>query len=91
MKKISPFQILVNGQQITVNWLYVILNNDNLNNNATFYYCFYNQIDQNNFGNKVIEGNLQMNGTDYSNFSTNNNANNFAYNWAAQKLGVTFI
>ena len=53
MKKIAPFQVWVNGQQITVNWLYLVLNNDNLTNAATFYFCFYNQIDANNFGNKI--------------------------------------
>lgn len=91
MKKIQPFPVWVNGVTILANHLFMVLNNDNLRSQATFYWCFYNQLDANNFGNKITEGNLTMTGADYNNFNSSNNANDYAYNWLANKLGVTII
>lgn len=91
MKKILPFSVWVNGQQVICNYLYFGINNDNMNSNATFYWCLYNQIDANNFGNKIIDGNLIMDGTDYQSFNSSSNSNQYAQNWIAQQLGVTII
>jgi len=91
MKKIQPFNVWVNGQIIVARYIYFVLNNDNLRDMATFYWCMYSQVDANNFGNKIIEGNLTMTGNDYNTFSSSTNANQYATDWIAQKLGVTYI
>lgn len=91
MKKIQPFNVWVNGQQVVAQNIFFVLNNDNLRNMATFYWCMYSQVDSNNFGNKIIEGNLVMTDADYQTFSSSSNANQYAMDWIAQKLGVTII
>ena len=75
---------------ITANYLTLVLNNDNLVNQAVFYWSFLNQING-QAGNKIAEGNIIMTDSDYIAFNTSSDSNAFAWNWAAQKLGVTII
>jgi hypothetical protein len=85
MKKINPFNLWVNGKFVIARYLYLICNNDNLENEANFYWAFYNQID-NKIGNILTNGNIKMSGADYDNWTSNE----YSFDWAAGVLGVTF-
>lgn len=82
MKTINPPQrIWVNGNEVfaTIFKLQCIF--DNLNNQAQFYYVLYNDELI-----KLVDGNLYMNVPDYL---TDWSTNDAAYNWGAEKLGLT--
>lgn len=84
MKQIQPVVFPLNlGTAIYLN---LVGQSDNLVNNATFYYALLN-FNQN----RLTEGTLSMTGTDYANYSSNAQSNDFAYNWAATQLGVTLL
>jgi hypothetical protein len=86
MIKIKQFKIWINGKLTPVDYLYLQCNSDNIKDSASFYYALYNEIDE-KVGNKIVEGNLVMTGTDYENF----NSNEFAINWVVNQLGVVLI
>lgn len=85
MKKILDFIVWVNGKNEIAKYMALICNNDNLLNQAVFYWAFYNEIDGKP-GNKISDGNITMDGADYEGWETND----YAWNWAAAQLGVTF-
>lgn len=86
MKEIQPFTFWANGKTFIASFLYLLCNTDNLKDSAQFYWSFYDKIDGVQ-GNKICEGNITMTGADYENW----NENDFAWNWAANTLGVTII
>lgn len=86
MKEIQPFTFWSNGKTFTANFLYLLCNTDNLKDTAQFYWAFYDKIDGVQ-GNKICESNLTMTGADYEAWDTND----FAWNWAANQLGVNII
>ena len=90
MKKIQPFNVWVNGQTKTAQYLALILNNDNLVNQAVFYWAFNDEINGKP-GNKITDGNIVMDGANYTAFNSSTDSNNFAWSWAATTLGVTII
>lgn len=85
MKKILPFTFWLSGITPTAVYLYLNCAGDNLIDSATFYWALYSEIDGKP-GNKLTEGNLTMTGADYDAWDTNE----YACNWAAAQLGVTF-
>lgn len=86
MKEIQPFSFWANGKTFVASFLYLICNTDNLKDNAQFYWAFYDK-QGNTLGNKICEGNLTITAGEYEAW----NDNNFAWNWAANQLGVTII
>jgi hypothetical protein len=84
MKEIQPFTIWVNGKTIIANYMALICNNDNLINQAVFYWAFYDKIED-KAGNKLTDGNITMISPDYDLWDSND----FAWSWAASTLGVT--
>lgn len=85
MKKILAFTIWVNGKTVTAYYLALLCNSDNLTNQAVFYWALYDQQGDQP-GNKLTDGNLTMTSPDYELWDTNE----YAWNWAAGQLGVTF-
>jgi hypothetical protein len=86
MKEIQPFTIWVNGKNVIAYFMALICNNDNLTNQAVFYWAFYDKAEDKP-GNKLTDGNITMIPPDYDLWETND----FAWNWAANQLGVTII
>lgn len=86
MIKIKQFKIWINGKLTPVDYLYILINSDNLKDTAVFYYALYNEIDG-EIGNLIANGNLTMTGNDYENF----NSNEFAVNWVASQLKITIL
>jgi hypothetical protein len=90
MKEIQPIIIWYQGQSKTANIFNFYSINDNLNDSATFYYAlFTGTIDE--LGIKLTEGNITMTGNDYTTYSTSSDSNIYAYNWGANKLGLTLL
>jgi hypothetical protein len=90
MKQIQPVSIWYNGQFLNANIFNLYSINDNLTNSATFYFALFSGTLE-ELGSKLAEGNLTMDGADYTNYSTNPDSNSFAYNWGATKLNLTII
>lgn len=82
MKPIQSINIWKNGvnKQATQLNSYVI--NDNLKDSATFYYSLLTSENE-----MLAEGNLTMDGTYYEGFISNE----YAYEFIANKLGLTLI
>ena len=69
MKQIQPVSIWYNGQFLNANIFNLYSINDNLSTSATFYFALFSgTIDE--LGTKLAEGNLTMDGADYTNYST---------------------
>ena len=86
MKQILPISIWYNGQIISATIFNMISTNDNLIDNASFYWQLYTteQI-------QVSQGNITMSGEDYINYSTSTAANDYAYQWGATQLNITLV
>lgn len=84
--EITPVQIWKNGTVQTATQLICISINDNLDNSATFYYQL---LDIDNI--QLADGNTVMDGVDYENWDNATDINLAAYQWNAQKLGLTLI
>ena len=86
MKQIQPIQIWVNGGQQTATLFNLIIINDNLLNSATFYWQL---LDADAV--KLQDGNLTMDAADYAVWSSAQDINLAAYQWAAAKLNITLV
>jgi hypothetical protein len=84
MKQIQPITLWVNGQQATATLFSLIIINDNLSNSATFYWQLLD-VD----AVKLQDGNLTMDAADYAVWSSTQDINQSAYDWAANKLNIT--
>ena len=86
MKQILPISIWYNGQIISATIFNMISTNDNLIDNASFYWQLYTteQI-------QVSQGNITMSGADYTNYSSNPDSNEYAYQWGATQLNLTLV
>jgi hypothetical protein len=84
MKQIQPLTLWVNGQQKTATQFSLIIINDNLLDSATFYWQL---LDAESV--KLQDGNLTMDAADYAIWSSTQDVNQAAYDWAASKLNIT--
>jgi hypothetical protein len=86
MKQIQPFTLWVNGQQATATLFSLIIINDNLSSSATFYWQLLDAD-----ASKLADGNLTMTEPDYGVWSSSQDVNLSAYQWAASKLNITLV
>jgi hypothetical protein len=86
MKEIQPISIWYNGQMVPATIFNMTSISDNLSTQASFYYQL---LSAENI--PLTIGNLIMDGTDYTNYSTNVDSNDYAYQWGAEKLNITLI
>jgi hypothetical protein len=86
MKQIQPLALWVNGQQATATLFNLIIINDNLLDSATFYWQLLDSSDV-----KLQDGNLTMDAADYAVWSSTQDVNQSAYDWAANKLNITLV
>jgi len=82
MKQITPFTIWYSGSTETATQINTYCINDNLTTQAEFYWALYD--DNNNF---LQSGNLTMTGNDYTAYETNQ----YAYDWIAKQLNITYV
>ena len=86
MKQIQPLTLWVNGQQVTATLFNLQSISDNLLDSATFYWQL---LDADAV--KLQYGNLTMVEPDYSVWSSTQDVNQSAYEWAASKLNITLV
>ena len=86
MKEIQPLTLWVNGTQQTATLFNLQSINDNLLDSATFYWQL---LDAESV--KLQDGNLTMDATDYAIWSSAQDVNQSAYQWAASELNITLI
>lgn len=91
MKSIQQVQVWKNGEEKQANMLNLTLINDDLATSATFYYQLLasSQDEEGNVSSEMlVDGNVGMNGTDYSEWDDSNDG---AYNYCAGKLNLVII
>ena len=86
MKEILPISIWYNGQIVQATIFNLTSINDNLIDNATFYYELYVNIDL-----QVAQGNITLTGIDYTTYSSSPDSNSYAYQWGATQLNLTLV
>jgi hypothetical protein len=86
MKQIQTLILWVNGQQVSATLFSLIIINDNLSDSATFYWQL---LDSSNV--QLQDGNLTMDAADYAIWSSTQDVNQSAYDWAANKLNITLV
>lgn len=92
MREIQPFKVWVNGIYKTAVYLQLLVNSDNLKDNAVFYFQLKdNTALENPYSTGITDGNITMSGVDYLNYISITNSNDFAYIWAANTLGLTLV
>ena len=84
MKTIQPVSIWYNGSMVQATIYNMVSISDNLSTNATFYYQLFSANNE-----QLVQGNLTMDGADYTTYSTSTSSNEFAYTWGAGKLNLT--
>jgi multimeric flavodoxin WrbA len=86
MKEIQPVIIWYNGIIVSATIYNMTSISDNLIDTATFYWQLFTteQI-------QVAQGNITMGGADYTNYSSNPNSNEYAYQWGATQLNLTLV
>jgi hypothetical protein len=88
MKQIEPVTVWSNGQELEANGLNAYVVNDNLLNQAVFYYgigeIVYNYTSSINV---LAAGQLLMTGQDYTDWQTNQ----YAWDWVAAQLNLTIV
>ena len=84
MKTIQPVSIWYNGSMVQATIYNMVSISDNLSTNATFYYQLFSANNE-----QLVQGNLTMDGADYTTYSSSTSSNEFAYTWGAGKLNLT--
>ena len=89
MKTIEPVQVWYNGAETSATVLSAMVQNDNLQNSATFQYqlmsVFTMPGSDYSYPVPVVTNSLTMSGQDYLDWDTND----YAYNWIATQLNLT--
>jgi hypothetical protein len=86
MKQIQPVSIWYNGQMVQATIFNMVAISDNLSTSATFYWQLFSAENI-----QLAQGNLTMDGTDYTTYSTSPDSNSYAYTWGAGKLNLTLV
>jgi len=88
MKKIQAVPMWYNGSIQNAIYLMVNCNHDNLATCAVFSYSLYGDSgEEGRVGDRLVAGQLVMEGEEYDNWETNE----YAWNWAASKLNLQII
>jgi len=84
-KTISPVATWYNGGNVDATVFYLQCTGDNLTNQATFNYSLYTVNENGYLQYTVSQGYLTMSGSDYTTWSTNDQA----FTWASNELHIT--
>jgi hypothetical protein len=85
MKSITPITVWKDGVETDATQLTLTITFDNLETEAVFSYIL---SDKDN--NALVSGLLPIDGSDYETWGQSSDANSDAYNYAANKLNLTF-
>ena len=87
MKTIIPKLIWIDGMDKPAPVIFSQVNSDNLINEAIFYFKLYQEIDINIV--PLVNGTVNMTGSDYITYNSTTDANAYAWQWIATTLGLT--
>lgn len=87
MKTIIPKLIWIDGMDKPATVIFSQVNSDNLINEAIFYFKLYQEIDINIV--PLVNGTVNMTGSDYITYNSTTDANAYAWQWIATTLGLT--
>ncbi len=89
MKTIESVQVWYNGAETSATVLSAMVQNDNLQNSATFQYQLMTEVSmpgsEYSYPAPVVINYLTMSGQDYLDWDTND----YAYDWVATQLNLT--
>jgi hypothetical protein len=89
MKTIESVQVWYNGAETSATVLSAMVQNDNLQNSATFQYQLMTEVtmpgSDYSYPMPVVINSLTISGQDYLDWDTND----YAYNWIATQLNLT--
>ncbi len=93
MAQIQPISTWYQGEQREANVFSLFGQGDNLVDSASFRYQLIELIitDEEENSQTLVSGEISINGDDYAEWNTSVDANEWIYNWAAYKLGLTII
>jgi hypothetical protein len=94
MAQINPVSTWFQGEQRQANVFSLYGQGDNLINSASFMYSLIELIvisPEEQSSQTLVSGELSINGAEYAEWDAEINANEWIYNWAANKLGLTII
>ena len=94
MAQIQPISTWYQGQQREANVFSLFGQGDNLIDSASFKYQLIELIvisPEEQSSQTLVSGEISINGDDYAEWNTSVDANEWIYNWAANKLGLTII
>lgn len=92
MAQIQPISTWYQGSEHEANVFTLYSDGDNLIDSATFKYQLIELIvvsSEEQISQTLITGQLAINGHDYIDWDSSVSANEWIYNWAADKLGLT--
>jgi len=87
MKTITPQPIWIDGISKLATVIFSQVNSDNMKDSATFYFQLYEQVDVNIV--PLVNGKIDMTGSDYINYNSSIDANDYAWEWIATTLKLT--
>jgi hypothetical protein len=87
MKTITPQPIWIDGILKQASVIFSQVNSDNLKDTATFYFQLYQQVDVNIV--PLVNGKIDMTGSDYITYNSSSDANAYAWEWIATTLNIT--
>jgi hypothetical protein len=93
MANITPVQVWYQGEQHNANILTLFSIGDNLLDSAQFKYQLIKEVvvDEQTNSFVLLTGELFINSADYELWDAEVDANQWIYNWAANKLNLTII
>ena len=94
MAQIQPISTWYQGAEHEANVFTLYSQGDNLIDSATFKYQLIELIvvsPDEQTSQTLISGELAINGQDYADWDSSVSANEWIYNWAADKLGLTIV
>ena len=87
MKTITPQPVWVDGISKLASVIFSQVNSDNMKDTATFYFQLYQEVDVNIV--PLVNGTINMTGSDYITYNSSSDANDYAWTWIATTLGLT--
>jgi hypothetical protein len=86
MKTITPQPIWIDGISKLATVIFSQVNSDNMKDSATFYFQLYQEVDVNIVA--LVNGTINMTGSDYETYNSTTDANAYAWQWIATTLGL---
>jgi hypothetical protein len=85
MKTITPVSVWHNGTSVSADTFELYCINNDLDDSAQFYFSLQAN------GEVLTNGNLTMDGADYTSMNSSSDSKTYCWDWAATRLSLTII